>query len=167
MSTIFISYASQDRERARELAAALEAHDHRVWWDRTIPPGRVFDEVIQETLQAARCVIVLWSSHSVRSNWVKVEAEEVASRGLLVPALIETVSPPNQFKRVQAANLSDWSEAPTSPNAATARCRTKRTPSIRIFVTEPILQDRLWPVPVPSVRPVGCADVPLHSLSLA
>jgi hypothetical protein len=108
VSTIFISYASQDRETARTLASFLEAQGHSVWWDRTIPPGRVFDEVIQEALAAARCVVVLWSSHSVRSNWVKVEAEDAAARGLLLPVLIEHVTPPIQFKRIQAANLSDW-----------------------------------------------------------
>ena len=59
MSTIFISYANQDRETARGLAARLEAAGHSVWWDRTIPPGRVFDEVIQEALNASRCVVVL------------------------------------------------------------------------------------------------------------
>jgi len=90
------------------LASFLEAHGNSVWWDRTIPPGRVFDEVIQEALAAAQCVVVLWSSNSVRSNWVKVEAEEAAARGLLVPVLIEHVTPPIQFKRIQAANLSDW-----------------------------------------------------------
>jgi hypothetical protein len=115
VSTIFISYASQDRETARVIAACLEAHGHSVWWDRTIPPGRVFDEVIQEALAAAQCVVVLWSSNSVRSNWVKVEAEDAAARGLLVPVLIEQVTPPIQFKRIQAANLSAWSGDETDP----------------------------------------------------
>jgi hypothetical protein len=108
VSAIFLSYASQDRDAARELAAQLEANGHSVWWDRTIPPGRVFDEVIQEALESARCVIVLWSSHSVRSNWVKVEAEEASARGILVPVFVEHVMPPIQFKRIQAANLTGW-----------------------------------------------------------
>lgn len=105
---IFLSYASVDRERAMTLADALSRASYSVWWDRTIPPGRVFDEVIQEAIAAARCVIVLWSGDSVRSNWVKTEAAEGAARGLLVPALIENVAPPIEFKRIQAANLADW-----------------------------------------------------------
>ena len=109
MADIFISYASPDRERARRVAERLEARGYSVWWDRTIPPGRVFDEVIQEALNASKCVIVLWSGESVRSNWVKTEASEAMSQGKLVPALIESVVPPIEFKRVQAANLTDWS----------------------------------------------------------
>lgn len=115
MADIFISYASADRERARVLAEALAGRGHAVWWDRTIPPGRVFDEVIQEALQAARCVIVLWSSESVKSNWVKTEAAEGVAQNKLVPATIEAVLPPIEFKRIQAADLSNWSGAPDHP----------------------------------------------------
>ena len=56
MADIFISYASQDREIARQLAERLGEAGYAVCWDRTIPPGRVFDEVIQEALASARSV---------------------------------------------------------------------------------------------------------------
>ena len=108
MADIFISYANADRERARQLADALTHRGYAVWWDRTIPPGRVFDEVIQEAIQGARCMIVLWSADSVRSNWVKTEAAEGVARGILVPALIGEVAPPIEFKRIQSANLAVW-----------------------------------------------------------
>ena len=108
MSDIFLSYASADRELARLLADTLAKHGYSVWWDRTIPPGRVFDEVIQEAIQDARCMVVLWSADSVRSNWVKTEAAEGAARGMLVPALVGEVAPPIEFKRIQSANLSQW-----------------------------------------------------------
>ncbi|HTE14470.1 MAG TPA: toll/interleukin-1 receptor domain-containing protein, partial [Burkholderiales bacterium] len=112
MSDIFISYASADRERARLLADALTEGGYSVWWDRTIPPGRVFDEVIQEAIQGARCMIVLWSADSVRSNWVKTEAAEGVARGILVPALVGDIAPPIEFKRIQSANLTDWNGNP-------------------------------------------------------
>lgn len=108
MSDIFISYASADRERARLLADVLAKRGYSVCWDRTIPPGRVFDEVIQEAIQGARCMVVLWSADSARSNWVKTEAAEGAARGILVPALVGEVAPPIEFKRIQSANLSQW-----------------------------------------------------------
>ncbi len=65
MSDIFISYASQDRSRVEPLAKALEEQGWSVWWDRTIPPGKTFDEVIEEAIKAARCVVVLWSKISI------------------------------------------------------------------------------------------------------
>ena len=107
MADVFISYASADRERARAISERLSTLGHSVWWDRTIPPGRIFDDVIQEALDAAKCVVVLWSATSVRSNWVKTEASDAMARNRLVPALIDNVPPPIEFRRVQAANLTD------------------------------------------------------------
>ena len=109
MKEIFISYAKGDRSRAAELAALLEAQEWRVWWDRQIPPGRTFDEVIEEALTRAACVIVLWSAESVASRWVRSEASAAAERSVLIPALIENVAIPLEFRRMQAANLVDWS----------------------------------------------------------
>jgi TIR domain len=109
MADIFISYASADQVTAHRLADRLGESGYTVWWDRTIPPGRQFDEVIQEALNVAKCVIVLWSAESVRSNWVKTEAAEALKAGKLVPALIDSVLPPLEFKRIQAADLSQWS----------------------------------------------------------
>ena len=62
MSDIFISYARPDRDRARQMAEALEQRGWSVWWDHEIPPGRNFDDVIEEALGAASCVVVLWSN---------------------------------------------------------------------------------------------------------
>ena len=118
MADIFISYASPDREIARSIAEAFAERGHSVWWDRTIPPGRVFDEVIQEALTAAKCVIVLWSSSSIRSNWVKTEASEALGRNRLLPVLTEDVPPPIEFKRIQAANLIGWAGDTDHPEFA-------------------------------------------------
>jgi hypothetical protein len=109
MSDIFVSYSSHDRERAGVVARALEARGWSVWWDRTIPPGRQFDDVIEEALGEARCVVVLWSASSAGSAWVKNEASEALSKKALIPALLEAgVKIPFEFRRVQAADLSRW-----------------------------------------------------------
>ena len=108
MPDIFISYASEDRTRAKLLAEVVGRRDWSVWWDRKIPPGKNFDEVINHALDTAKCVIVLWSRHSVKSDWVKEEAEEGARRGILIPVLIEDVEIPLGFRRRQTARLSEW-----------------------------------------------------------
>ena len=68
MNDIFISYANSDRAAAQQLADALEALGWSVWWDREIPFGKPFDQVIEEAVNAARCVIVLWAKESVRGR---------------------------------------------------------------------------------------------------
>ena len=108
MSDIFISYASADRERAKILADVLAEQGWSVWWDRVIPPGKQFDEVIEEALDAAKCVVVLWSQASTASTWVKTEAAEAMRRKALIPAVIENVKIPLEFRRLQAADLSHW-----------------------------------------------------------
>jgi eukaryotic-like serine/threonine-protein kinase len=108
MNDIFISYDSADRAIAQKFADALESRGWSVWWDREIPLGKAFDQVIEEELSAAHCVIVLWSNQSVRSRWVKTEAAAAADRDCLLPVLIEDSAIPFEFKRIQTAMLMNW-----------------------------------------------------------
>ena len=108
MSDIFTSYKSEDQARAKVLASALERQGWSVWWDRKILPGERFRKVIEEELGKARCIIVLWSKWSVKSDWVQDEAAEGNRRRILVPAKIDDVEIPLGFKSVQAAWLVNW-----------------------------------------------------------
>ena len=113
MTDVFISYASEDRERARTLASSLEEKGWSVWWDRKIIAGQTFDQVIEQELETAKSVVVLWSKDSVSSEWVKNEAAAAAERGVLVPALIDAVKLPLEFRRRQAADLVGWGGDPS------------------------------------------------------
>lgn len=108
MTDVFLSYASENRSEAEQVAHALEAAGFSVWWDREIIIGETFDKAIERELEAARCVVVLWSSHSVASEWVRNEAAAAAERGVLMPAMIEPVKLPIEFRRKQTADMSDW-----------------------------------------------------------
>jgi hypothetical protein len=108
MADIFISYAREDRERAGRIAGVLESCGWSVWWDHKILTGQAFDEAIERELEAAKCVIVLWSRESIGSEWVKNEAAFAAERGVLVPALIDRVKLPLEFRRRQTADLVEW-----------------------------------------------------------
>jgi hypothetical protein len=108
VTDVFLSYASEDRDRAAMLARSLEASGWSVWWDRKIVAGHAFDEAIERELETARSVVVLWSASSVESEWVKNEAAAAAERGVLVPASIERVKIPLEFRRKQTADLVDW-----------------------------------------------------------
>jgi hypothetical protein len=115
MSDIFISYAREDEERIRPLAAALEAHGWSVFWDRRIPAGQTWRSVLGQALHDAKCVIVAWSHHSVASRWVSEEADAGLQRGILVPVLLDQVEPPIGFRSLQAAELASWPVDSGSP----------------------------------------------------
>jgi formylglycine-generating enzyme required for sulfatase activity len=108
MADIFISYARQDLDWVSKLAAHLAAAGWSVWWDSKIPAGRTFRQVIDEALEAARCVVVVWSEKALASDWVLEEADEGRKRRILVPVLKERVRPPLGFRQVQAADLTNW-----------------------------------------------------------
>lgn len=109
MSDIFISYASEDKSRVQALAQALEQKGWSVWWDRRIPAGKSFDEVIHEALKNARSVVVVWTKTSVKSTWVKNESRSGLRRNILFPVmLLEEVEIPLEFEHLQAAHLMDW-----------------------------------------------------------
>jgi hypothetical protein len=98
----------------------LEQLGFSTWWDHKIPFGKAYDEVIAESLAAARCVLVLWTRTSVESRWVRSEASEAAAREVLIPVLIERdVKIPLEFKLLQAANLSEWQGDPDYPEFKT------------------------------------------------
>ena len=109
MANVFLSYAREDGAKAARIAHALTEQGWKVWWDRTIPPGRTFDDVIEDALDDAGCVVVLWSKAAIASHWVRAEAAEGMRRGILVPAYLEDVKLPLEFRRIQAANLTSWS----------------------------------------------------------
>ena len=114
MADVFISYAREDVERARQMVDALTREGWTVWWDPKIRTGAEWERVLLSELERARCVIVLWSSYSVRSEWVRKETEAAAERAVLVPCYIETISVPAATASIQAANLTIWRGDPNA-----------------------------------------------------
>jgi hypothetical protein len=114
MVDIFISYASEDSERAGKMAKAFGAMGWSVWWDRRIIVGQRYDQTIERELEAAKSVVVLLSEHSIGSEWVRNEAAVGARRGVLVPAMLERVQLPLEFSRKQTADLTGWNGDPSS-----------------------------------------------------
>ena len=66
-------------------------------------------------LDEAKCVIVLWSEHSVKSRWVMAEAGEATSKAKMVPAQLDDVRVPLAFRRIQSADLTGWTGDPSNP----------------------------------------------------
>lgn len=71
----FIAYAREDDEAATAVVAALRAHGIVVRWDRDLLGGQHFRQRLSEMVSEAAAVLVLWSEHSVGSDFVIDEAE--------------------------------------------------------------------------------------------
>jgi membrane-associated phospholipid phosphatase len=166
MSDIFISYSRNDRSKAETLARALAEVGWSVWWDRNIPAGKDFAKVIEAALEDSKVAIVLWSEHSVGSRWVLTEADAAADRGILMPILIErNVEVPFAFRRIQAADLSEWDgniEAPSFRSLVADITDRIGTHAPQVQTTEP----ENHPVPVPAPVDERPSPRPRRSWSL-
>ncbi len=91
MADIFISYSKEDRSSALMLSAVLEAKGWSVWWDRSLSAGDEFRDEIMKQLGIARAVIVIWSTNSVKSDWVRSEAGRAHASQKLIPVRLGAV----------------------------------------------------------------------------
>ncbi len=108
MADVFVSYARPDEPLAQRVAETLRAAGYGVWRDDELPAHRCYAEVIEERLSSAKAVVVLWSTQSARSQWVRAEADAARSAGILVQASIDGCSPPLPFNQFHFADLGSW-----------------------------------------------------------
>ncbi len=108
MSRVFLSYARDDVDAARQLAEDLAHSGHDVWWDRHLHGGSRFDQEIEEALKNAEAVVVVWSGASLNSAWVKDEAAEARDSERLVPVSIGSAKPPLGFRQFHTIDLGSW-----------------------------------------------------------
>jgi len=109
VADIFLSYAREDLEKARLLATGLEQQGWSVFWDRSsIQIGQDVDEVIEQAIEQAHCMIVGWSQVSKKSDWVRGEATIGREGRILLPVLFEAVSPPIAFRSLHTEDFSNW-----------------------------------------------------------
>jgi TPR repeat protein len=111
MTDIFVSYKSEERDRAQQLAEVLSQIGYDVWWDASLLAGSQFTTEIEEVIKGAKAVIVLWSRAAIKSEWVKAEAEAARRRGIALSVRIDDVSPddlPLLFRATHIVDLADW-----------------------------------------------------------
>lgn len=102
---VFISYACEDKVEAGVLADFLRANHLTVWFDDELRSGELFEPAIRGAIDASRCVIVLWSSESVDSPWVKAEVDRAFNQRKVLHALLEEVEPPLPYGVFQSEDL--------------------------------------------------------------
>jgi hypothetical protein len=115
MSDVFISYASEDRDRVRPLAEALQKRGFNIWWDRSLAAGQDYSQIIERELRSAKAVIVVWTRSSSASTFVRDEAGRARDEGRLVPVMLDRVEIPLGFGAFQAEDFTHWNGGPTAP----------------------------------------------------
>src|SRR5262245_18995017 len=105
MADLFLSYAHQDTKRAETLAGLLEAAGATVWWDRRMVAGDKIHDVIEEEIEKAKAIIVLWSPISVKSDWVRGEAQTAHELAKLIPIKIEECKLPINYRGIHTPEV--------------------------------------------------------------
>jgi adenylate cyclase len=115
MSHVFISYARPDEPLACLIADQLRERGFEVWRDDELPAHRPYAEVIEERLNGANAVVVLWSAEATKSQWVRAEADTARAALTLVQASLDGTVPPMPFNQIQCADLKSWDGQRTAP----------------------------------------------------
>lgn len=125
MADVFVSYAHDNLKRIRPICSNFEQAGFDLWWDDRLRAGDNFSLVIERELQAAGCVVVVWSEAARNSLWVRAEATEALDNNKLAQVRLDSVKPPLPFTVIEMLDLSHWgggrSEAPWPRVEAAAR----------------------------------------------
>jgi len=112
---VFLSYARSDRAQVEPIAKALQNAGFDLWWDALIEGGESFARTIEERLNRADAVIVIWSAASIRSDWVRDEAGQGRDLRMLVPISLDGSEPPIGFRQYHAVDFTHWDGKPDAP----------------------------------------------------
>lgn len=108
MIDVFLSYSKSDVNIIRKLANKLKSQKLNVWWDVDGVAGRNIHNGIEDALYRAKCVIVVWSKHSVDSDWVRGEADEGRKSKKLVAISIDGTEPKIPFQGINSIPFDAW-----------------------------------------------------------
>lgn len=117
MARVFLSYSRKDAAKADRFTKWLETKGHSVWRDEDdIGGGASFSSEIEKALKDSDAVLVLWSTNSIQSAWVRDEAAYARDRGKLIPFSLDAVEPPLGFRQFQSIDLSRWTGRGAPPH---------------------------------------------------
>jgi hypothetical protein len=103
MSTVFLSHATEDQAVTTLIANALAAAGVDTWMSfRDIAPGSHWDEKIEAALKSAAALVVVVTSSSIESRYVRAEVDEaITANKTVVPILVEDVAIPLRWRTLQ------------------------------------------------------------------
>ena len=102
---IFISYSHEDREFVERLAKALHNAGEEVWWDQweILGGDSLIQKIFEEGLAQAAAFVVVLSSESVKSKWVRQELDVATVRKIegvtkIIPVVRDNVEIPTALR---------------------------------------------------------------------
>lgn len=107
MTRIFISYARSNREFADRLSSALRRGGADVWWDRSLIGGDQFHTVIEQQIDSADKVLVVWSQDAIKSYWVRDEAQLAIEQRKYVPVAVDDCVIPLGFRSFHTIRVGE------------------------------------------------------------
>jgi adenylate cyclase len=112
---VFISYARSDEPLAKQIADELRGAGFEVWRDDELPAHRPYADVIEERINDASAVVVLWSAEAAKSHWVRAEADTARAALTLIQVSLDGTLPPMPFNQIQCADLKAWDGQRSAP----------------------------------------------------
>lgn len=108
MTDVYLSYAPDDADRAELFGWALEERGWSVHTRRPAGPAMRLPAEVEAALEAAGCVVVLWSRASRYDRWVRREALWGRDAGKLVHVLLEDTRPSYEHRAAEVHDLGGW-----------------------------------------------------------
>jgi len=128
---VFISYARQDSEFARELARRLRDSNHIPWQDlRNLRGGDEWQAIIDEALRNAEALIVVMSPYATRSQYVTYEWAFALGAGVRVIPVIR--KPVTLHPRLQTIHYVDFTTRRGTPWINLRKALPERPTKIQI-----------------------------------
>ncbi len=112
---VLISYSNQDKLQADATCNRLESQGIRCWIaPRDVPLGTEYADSIMPAIEAAKIVVLIYSSNAEESHQVKREIERAVSKGVtIVPVRIEDA--PMSKSMEYFVSSMHWLDAITPP----------------------------------------------------
>jgi len=112
---VFISFAQVDKPVADAACAKLESRNIRCWIaPRDVSPGKNFPEAIVEGIAGSRIMVLIFSSHSNKSQHVIRELTTALKKELIIiPFRIENVEPTKSMEYL--IGIPHWLDAINPP----------------------------------------------------
>jgi hypothetical protein len=108
MADVFVSYSRRNAPSAENLVEGLKASGFAPWWDRLIPVGSLYQDVITQELDAAKCAVVAWSKPALKSLYVRAEATLAVDAQKIVQLRLDDARPPYPFNAVHMHDFTSW-----------------------------------------------------------